>query len=149
MFHFPGFAPRGRYPTGSSSSWRVSPFGHLRITGYKPPPRSFSQVSHVLHRHPKPRHPPCTLNCLLCGDLYTTIIICTLITPRLSPRGFHLPLLPSLAGSPTRLGYSYVKCHVSPRNENRPVLKQSGFRALARLGLTAYPLLLNRLVFAS
>jgi hypothetical protein len=61
MFHFPRFAPRRRYPAGSSSSWRVSPFGHLRIKGYKPPPRSFSQVSHVLHRHPKPRHPPCTL----------------------------------------------------------------------------------------
>jgi hypothetical protein len=40
---------------------RVSPFGHLRIKGYKPPPRSFSQVSRVLHSRPRPRHPPCTL----------------------------------------------------------------------------------------
>src|SRR3989344_4327960 len=61
MFHFPGFASRRRYPTDSSSNWRVSPFGYLRITGYKPPPRSFSQVSHVLLRRPRPRHPPCTL----------------------------------------------------------------------------------------
>ncbi|TSC70399.1 MAG: hypothetical protein G01um101449_373 [Parcubacteria group bacterium Gr01-1014_49] len=40
---------------------RVSPFGYLRIKGYKPPPRSFSQVSRVLHSRPRPRHPPCTL----------------------------------------------------------------------------------------
>src|SRR3989344_468232 len=45
--------------------WRVSPFGYLRIKGYKPPPRSFSQVSRVLHSRPRPRHPPCTLMSLV------------------------------------------------------------------------------------
>jgi hypothetical protein len=39
----------------------VSPFGYLRIKGYIPPPRSFSQVSRVLLSRPRPRHPPCTL----------------------------------------------------------------------------------------
>jgi hypothetical protein len=48
MFHFPGFASQ-RYKGGYSKLW-VSPFGHLRIKGYKSPPRSISQVSHVLHR---------------------------------------------------------------------------------------------------
>ena len=47
MFHFPSFAlhdyvfimqylPYGKW---------VSPFRHLRITGYLPPPRSFSQAT--------------------------------------------------------------------------------------------------------
>ena len=44
---------------------RVSPFGYLRIKGYKPPPRSFSQVSRVLHSRPRPRHPPCALMSLV------------------------------------------------------------------------------------
>lgn len=39
----------------------VSPFGHLRIKGYKAPPRSLSQPYHVLHRFLKPRHPPYAL----------------------------------------------------------------------------------------
>ena len=73
-------------------NWRVSPFGYLRIKGYKPPPRSFSQVSRVLHSRPRPRHPPCALNCLPRGDLYTTIItICTLILPAaVKPRRFSI-----------------------------------------------------------
>ena len=50
---------RREYPP--KGGW-VSPFGHLRIAGYTPPPRSFSQVDHVLHRRPRPRHPPCTLH---------------------------------------------------------------------------------------
>ena len=45
----------------SAQSGRVSSFGYLRIKGYKPPPRSFSQVSRVLLSRPRPRHPPCTL----------------------------------------------------------------------------------------
>ncbi len=49
---------------------RVPPFGHLRITGYKPPPRSFSQASHVLLSRPRPRHPPCTLNCVSRTETY-------------------------------------------------------------------------------
>ena len=66
MFHFPGFASRGRYPTDSLfKTERVSPFGHLRIKGHKPPPRSISQVSHVLLRRPRPRHPQCTLMSLV------------------------------------------------------------------------------------
>ena len=39
----------------------VSPFGHLRIKGCSPPPRSLSQARHVLHRFSKPRHPPYAL----------------------------------------------------------------------------------------
>src|SRR3989344_4382732 len=49
---------------------RVSPFGYLRIKGYKPPPRSFSQVSRVLHSRPRPRHPPCTLMSLVRRPIY-------------------------------------------------------------------------------
>jgi len=66
MFHFPGFASRRRYSADYQfKTDRVSPFGHLRIKGYKPPPRSFSQVSRVLHSRPRPRHPPCTLMSLV------------------------------------------------------------------------------------
>lgn len=39
----------------------VSPFGHLRITGCYTPPRSLSQLRHVLHRLVVPRHPPYAL----------------------------------------------------------------------------------------
>ena len=66
MFHFPGFASHGRYSMDLQfKTGGVSPFGHLRIKGYKPPPRSFSQVSRVLHSRPRPRHPPCTLMSLV------------------------------------------------------------------------------------
>ena len=47
MFQFAGLPLTGLYiqpvVTGHYPS-RVSPFGYLRIKGYKPPPRSFSQV---------------------------------------------------------------------------------------------------------
>ena len=61
MFQFPG----SRIPESSSriisnTDW-VSPFGHLRIKGCLAPPRSVSPPNCVLHRHTKPRHPPCTL----------------------------------------------------------------------------------------
>src|SRR3989344_4028772 len=39
----------------------VSPFGHLRIEGCLAPPRSVSPPRRVLHRLPKPRHPPYAL----------------------------------------------------------------------------------------
>ncbi len=61
-FTSPGSLLAGVTPRIPVQNWRVSPFGHLRIKGYKPPPRSFSQVSRVLHSRPRPRHPPCTLN---------------------------------------------------------------------------------------
>ena len=41
--------------------YRVSPFGDLRIKGYYTPPRSLSQLRHVLHRLLKSRHPPYAL----------------------------------------------------------------------------------------
>ncbi len=40
---------------------RVSPFGNLRIEGYYTPPRSLSQLRHVLHRYFVSRHPPYAL----------------------------------------------------------------------------------------
>ena len=40
---------------------RVSPFGNLRIKGCYTPPRSLSQLRHVLHRLLKSRHPPYAL----------------------------------------------------------------------------------------
>jgi hypothetical protein len=72
MFHFPGLASQLK-------SWmiitdRVSPFGHLRIKGYKSPPRSISQTSHVLHRLRKPRHPPCTL-LVSCAETRTPLTL--------------------------------------------------------------------------
>ena len=36
----------------------VSPFGNLRIKGCLAPPRSISQLNHVLHRLLQSRHPP-------------------------------------------------------------------------------------------
>ena len=43
------------------SPGRFPDFGDLRITACSAAPRSFSQLSHVLHRLWTPRHPPCTL----------------------------------------------------------------------------------------
>src|SRR3990167_5527392 len=60
-FTSPGSLYAGVTPRIPVQHWRVSPFGYLRIKGYKPPPRSFSQVSRVLHSRPTPRHPPSTL----------------------------------------------------------------------------------------
>ena len=71
MFHFPGFASRRRYSADYQfKTDRVSPFGNLRIKGYKPPPRSLSQVNRVLHSRPRPRHPPCTLISLVRNFVY-------------------------------------------------------------------------------
>ena len=42
----------------------VAPFGHLRIKAKSAAPRSFSQLSHVLHRLLMPRHPPKALTSL-------------------------------------------------------------------------------------
>ena len=43
MFHFPSFASRTSTRYLAYAKW-VSPFRNLRITGYLPPPRSFSQA---------------------------------------------------------------------------------------------------------
>ncbi|GEM_PF-2179266 len=120
MFHFPGFASRGRYSTDFQfKTERVSPFGHLRIKGYKPPPRSFSQVSRVLHSRPRPRHPPCTLISLMRNFVY------------------HNHYLQSARHTSAvwRVNYLCIfVCQktVSPiRNENRP---RGGFRVLCAPG---------------
>jgi hypothetical protein len=42
----------------------VFAFGHLRINAWLAAPRSLTQPSHVLHRLPTPKHPPCTLRSL-------------------------------------------------------------------------------------
>lgn len=42
----------------------VFAFGHLRIKAWLAAPRSLTQPSHVLHRLPTPKHPPCTLRSL-------------------------------------------------------------------------------------
>ncbi len=57
----------------------VSPFGHLRIEGCLAPPRSVSPPRRVLHRLPKPRHPPYALQVsspTRKGRLRTAIICC-------------------------------------------------------------------------
>ncbi len=91
MFHFPGFASRECYLADLRHKVEgVSPFGNLRITGYKPPPRSLSQVSHVLLRRPGPRHPPCTLMPLARNFVYHNHYICTLNFPTtVMSRGFN------------------------------------------------------------
>ncbi len=63
MFQFPRFASIASYVQSITSfnARGVPPFGHSRINGWYPPPRDFSQVSHVLHRHCQPRHPPYAL----------------------------------------------------------------------------------------
>ena len=91
-FTSPGSLRAGVTPRISAQRGKISPFGYLRIKGYKPPPRSFSQVSRVLLRHPRPRHPPRTLNYLSCGTLYTTIII---VDPVIHSHEFYGGTLPS------------------------------------------------------
>ncbi|KKW43150.1 MAG: hypothetical protein UY93_C0004G0002 [Parcubacteria group bacterium GW2011_GWA1_56_13] len=53
-FTSPGSLHTGVTPRITVQHCRVSPFGYLRIKGYKPPPRSFSQVSRVLLSRPRP-----------------------------------------------------------------------------------------------
>ena len=64
MFHFPAFPPHHLYiqrRVTRHHSCRVSPFGHPRITrSVDSSPRHIA-ASHVLHRLPVPRHPPCAL----------------------------------------------------------------------------------------
>lgn len=60
MFQFPAFPPymvRRR----EMSPARFPDLGHLRIKACLAAPRSFSQLSHDLHRLWTPRHPPYTL----------------------------------------------------------------------------------------
>ena len=128
MFHFPGFASRRRYPADFLfETGRVSPFGDLRIKGYKPPPRSFSQVSRVLHRRPRPRHPPCTLNRLPCGDLYSTIYLHFATSQHHCCEDFYYHLCVFVC-----------QRSVSPETKEPP---EAVLSALTRAGLTAYPLL--------
>ena len=129
-FTSPGSLHAGGTPRIPVQNWRVSLFGYLRIKGYKPPPRSFSQVSRVLHSRPRPRHPPCTLMSLMRNFVY------------------HNHYLQSDAPRPLgREAFNYLcifVCQTSVsllRNENRP---QGRFScALCTRAVTAYPLLKN------
>ena len=105
---------------------RVSPFGYLRIKGYKPPPRSFSQVSRVLHSRPRPRHPPCTLMSLVRRPIYHNHYF----TPHTRK---PLPCVGLFY-----FAYSYVK---DSRVSGKERTARSGSFAFTRAGLTAYPLL--------
>src|SRR3989344_2242836 len=59
MFHFPRSARTTRYGGRCMGlPYRVAPFGNLRIEGCLTPPRSLSQLNHVLHRLLQSRHPP-------------------------------------------------------------------------------------------
>lgn len=63
MFHFPRSASVLLTNTDDRASlYPVTGFGHLRIKGCFAPPRSLSQLCHVLHRHTVSRHPPYALN---------------------------------------------------------------------------------------
>lgn len=61
MFQFSPLAPLR--VTGHCACG-VAPFGYLRIKAWSAAPRSFSQLSHVLHRLLVPRHPPKALSSL-------------------------------------------------------------------------------------
>ena len=63
MFHFPAFPPTPMYsaPGDTTSLVLGSPFGHPRITARLTAPSRLIAASHVLHRLPVPRHPPCAL----------------------------------------------------------------------------------------
>lgn len=65
MFHFPRSASVLLTNTDDRASlYPVTGFGHLRIKGCFAPPRSLSQLCHVLRRLWTPRHPPYTLSSL-------------------------------------------------------------------------------------
>ena len=110
MFHFPGFASRRRYSADFQfKTERVSPFGYLRIKGYKPPPRSFSQVSRVLHSRPRPRHPPCTLMSLVRRPTYHNYFICL----------YFVSSRQDVARASITYTYSYVKVRCPQKRKNR------------------------------
>jgi hypothetical protein len=136
MFHFPGFASRECYFADPQFKTEgVSPFGNLRIKGYKPPPRSLSQVSHVLLRRPRPRHPPCTLMSLMRNFVYHNHFL----------QSDHPPLWKS-SGLSITFAYSYVK-NRCPSFETKTALG-AVFERFRAGGLTAYPLL-KSLAFGS
>ena len=62
MFQFPAFPPLARFQ--EMIPGRFPDLGDLRIKACLAAPRSFSQLSHDLHRLWTPRHPPCTLSSL-------------------------------------------------------------------------------------
>ena len=67
MFQFPRFPPPGLCVQPAVPLVRSGGFPHSDIPGSTPVhgyPRLFA-VSHVLHRHLAPRHPPCTLSSLV------------------------------------------------------------------------------------
>ena len=72
MFHFPGYRSLNlsiqNKVTGHYSSW-VAPFGNLRVKACSAALRSLSQLYHVLHRLPTPRHPPRALSSLTLHDI--------------------------------------------------------------------------------
>src|SRR5688572_28471672 len=61
MFQFSPLAP---LRVIGHCAYGVAPFGYLRIKAWSAAPRSFSQLSHVLHRLLVPRHPPKALSSL-------------------------------------------------------------------------------------
>ena len=135
MFHFPEFASHGCYPMDYQfKTDRVSPFGNLRIKGYKPPPRSLSQVSRVLLRHPRPRHPPCTLMSLVRRPIYHNHLFYPVAHSHvLYGVAYLYPALTVSAG----FSYSYVKrrCLL----ETKTAL-EGGFRVLCARGPYGLPL---------
>ena len=61
MFQFSGCALSFKDESRCGLRTGVSSFGDLRIIGCSTPPRSLSQLRHVLHRCYVPRHPPYAL----------------------------------------------------------------------------------------
>ncbi len=133
------FTSRGLLHTGVTP-WvpvQAGGFPHSEISGYNgyiSPPRSLSQISRVLHRHPRPRHPPCTLN-VSRTETYIPQSLLLHFLHHSSRSGVDY-LCSSGSLAPRNRMYSYVKCPVSPRNENRP--RRGGSRLQTR-GIAAYP----------
>ena len=105
MFQFPAFPPLARFQ--EMIPGRFPDLGDLRIKACLAAPRSFSQLSHDLHRLWTPRHPPCTLSSLTTLFLNSFVVghyipnsPCFQRTPRVSPRVFpHITLLVIPCGS--------------------------------------------------
>ena len=101
-FTSPGLHMRVKRAYYRSLSYRVSPFGNLRIKACSAAPRSLSQLRYVLHRHKKPRHPPYALDFPL-GNLHTTItfLFCLLVPAEIFlPKNFrHYNFFPDTPAS--------------------------------------------------
>ncbi len=110
---------------------RVAPFGYLRIKAWSAAPRSFSQLSHVLHRLLVPRHPPKALSSL---TQFGSSLACLSTSQFQNSRSEHSPICLQLPVDSSRTARTLVRS----LSVSLPIIRFSKCRVRA-LGLDQPP----------